>query len=150
MTDVREYTFPVERGHVTMYDRAIGDLAAGYPGADGTVAEPLVPPTFLAAETLYDPESGSRPRPADWVPPAGGGAMAAEAHFEYHRPVRVGEQLRVTKRPGETWEKTSRSGATLRFRETITEFHDADDDLVAVLRRIAVRVQRAAAQQPGQ
>ncbi len=147
MAEAREYAFPVEHGHLALYDRAIGDLDAGYPDTAGVVAEPAVAPTFLAAEALFDPESGSRPRPPGWQPPAGGtgGAMAAEAHFEYHRPVRVGEVLRVCKRPGDTWQKTGRKGGTLTFRETVTEFRDDAGDLVATMRRVAVRAERTPA-----
>ena len=66
-----------------------------------------------------------------------GGRLHAEQHFVYHRPVRVGDVLAGTTRPGEEWEKQGRSGR-LRFREQITEFRDEAGELVVTARSVSV------------
>jgi hypothetical protein len=67
----------------------------------------------------------------------GAGGLHAEQHFVYHRPIRVGDVLVPTTRPGETWEKQGRSGR-LRFRERITEFRDEAGRLVVTAVSVSV------------
>ncbi len=49
----------------------------------------------------------------------------------------VGDVLHARGRKGETWEKQGRSG-TLKFTELITEYLDADDEVVITARTVAV------------
>jgi hypothetical protein len=89
----------------------------------------------------------SPPEPAEtpWHGSGGGaglvtdgtGGLHAEQHFVYHRPIRVGDVLVPTTRPGETWEKQGRSGR-LRFRERITEFRDEAGRLVVTAVSVSV------------
>jgi hypothetical protein len=141
--------FPVEAGHVLMFNRALGaaDPASGLPAPGDTA-----PPTFTIASAQFDPQYPLRPRPgADWhgsgaepgLVMEGAGGLHAEQHFTYHRPVRVGDILSATTRAGEAWEKQGRSGL-LRFREQITEFRDEAGELVVTAR--GVSVQREASQ----
>ena len=51
--------------------------------------------------------------------------------------MRPGMVLTVTQRAGETWEKQGRSG-TLKFTELITEYLDANDEVVITARTVAV------------
>ena len=138
--------FPVEAGHVLTFARAVGatpgDAAGGLPGA-GDAA----PPTFAIAAAQFDPEYRLRPGPGTpWhgsggsagLVAEGAGGLHAEQHFTYHRPLRVGDVLAGTTRPGETWEKQGRSGR-LRFREQITEFRDEAGELVVTGRSVSVR-----------
>jgi hypothetical protein len=141
--------FPVEAGHVLAFARALGagpgdmagDPAGGLPGAGD--AAPL---TFAIAAAQFDPEYPLRPRPgAPWhgsggdagLVTEGAGGLHAEQHFTYHRPIRVGDVLVGTARPGEAWEKQGRSGR-LRFREQITEFRDEAGELVVTARSVSV------------
>ena len=151
--------FPVERGHVMMFARAIGDYNPAYFAEEGAIA----PPTFVIADMHFDPDSPLRPhpdrpwhgsgknptsRPADSGASGGsgggGGGMAlhAEQSFEIRRPVRVGEVLTKTSRPGETWEREGRRGGKLRFSETLHEYRDADGELVVIARQVGVRTER--------
>jgi hypothetical protein len=136
--------FPVEAGHVLAFARALGaaDPPGGLPGA-GDAA----PPTFTIAAAQFDPEYPLRPRPgATWHGSGGGaglvtegaGGLHAEQHFTYHRPIRVGDVLVPSSRPGEAWEKQGRSGR-LRFREQITEFRDEAGELVVTARSVSVQ-----------
>lgn len=145
---------PVEPAHVLMFARAIGDVdpvhhddeAARERGLPGAVA----PPTFLHAAAHFDPEHHLRPRPGvAWhgsgagpghpPDPGAGPRLHAEQHYRFARPVRAGETLHATARPGETWEKEGRAGV-LRFSETITEYRDDAGELVAEGRSVAVVV----------
>src|SRR5262245_22171809 len=51
----------------------------------------------------------------------GGTGLHAEQHYEYHRPLRVGDVLTATSSPGRRWEKEGRRAGKLVFGETVTE-----------------------------
>ncbi|MGW1780523.1 FAS1-like dehydratase domain-containing protein [Streptomyces sp. NPDC002143] len=130
--------FPVEAGHIMMFARAIGDENPSY-------AE-FAPPTFTIASAQYDPEYRMRPGAGqEWfgsgrapgVMPEWGGGLHAEQHYEYHRPVRVGETLYAHVVPGGSWEKRGRTGRLL-FSERITEYRDAAGEPVVTARQVAV------------
>ena len=136
--------FPVEAGHVLAFARALGE-----PDPPDGLPEPgdLAPPTFAIASAQFDPDYPLRPRPGTpWhgsggdagLVTAGAGGLHAEQHFTYHRPIRVGDVLTRTTRPGEEWEKQGRSGR-LRFREQITEFRDEAGELVVTARSVSVQ-----------
>ncbi len=143
--------FPVEAGHVLVFRRAIGDPAAVYD------AEAVAPPTFVAAGAQFDPDNPMRPRPGEpWTGSGrtrsgtagangGGGAstLHAEQHFTYHRPVRAGDVLTASSRPGGEWTKEGRRGGTLRFTEFVTEYRDGSGELVVTARSVAVMTSHA-------
>lgn len=149
MTD---FQFPVEAGHILFFARSLGYPDSGCPpAADGTVT---APPTFPQASAQYDPGYALRPKAGEpWLgsgrtasgvaaKASGGGGLHAEQHFEYHRPLRVGEVLTVSQSLGKTWEKSGRRGGLLRFIETITEFRDAAGELVVTARSVGVVPER--------
>lgn len=150
--------FPVEAGHVLMFARAIGDLDGAYHAAlqdPGSAA--VVPPTFTMAGAHHDPDYPLRPGPGlPWpgsgrgpgIAVEGGGGLHAEQHFEYHRPLRVGDTLTVRTRPGRSWEKAGRAGL-LRFSEEITDYLDERGDLVVTARTVGVVPEAPAADAPG-
>jgi hypothetical protein len=139
-----EVRFPIESTHVMMFRRAVG-----YPDAEASTA---VPPTFPIAAAQFDPDYPLRPKPGQkWfgsgrepmsgAPPMSEGPppLHAEQHFEYHRPIRVGETLVVTTEPGERWEREGRSG-TLKFAERIAHYRDENGDEVVTGRSVSVQV----------
>ncbi len=159
--------FPVEAGHIMTFARAIGDFNPVYHDrarAEATEVGGIVaPPTFVQASAQYDPDYPLRPKPGQpWFGSGrtptgrqsgegasggsggtggtgGGTGLHAEQHYEYHRPVRAGEVLSLTTRPGEAWEKQGRRGGKLQFRETITEYRGEDGELVVTARSVGVR-----------
>jgi hypothetical protein len=145
------FTFPIERGPVLFFARAIGDHDPSYYGLEG---EPVVPPpTFLHSCAQFEPDYHLRPNPRQpWFgsgrdatgdPEAAAArsiSMHAEQHFEFHRPVTTGEVLLVSRRDGDSWTKRSRHGNTLHFTELVTEYRAQDGGLVATGRTVAVRV----------
>ena len=115
----------------------------------------VAPPTFAQAADHFDPEYDRRPRPGEpWfgsgredvgagVMPAGGvKGFHAEQEFAYHRPMRPGETLVATVRPGRTWEKQGRRGGALVFTETVTELRDESGELVLTARFVGVGTER--------
>jgi acyl dehydratase len=162
-----ELKFPIEAGHILMFARSVGDPNPVY--ADEAEAKSsevggiIAPPTFIQASAQFNPDyflrpkigqpwfgSGKEPtsvqRP-DPAPSGGGGGggvgLHAEQHFEYHRPIRPGDVLTPTNKEGKSWERTGRSGH-LQFSETITEWHDAEGNLVVTARGVGVRTSRPA------
>jgi acyl dehydratase len=160
--------FPIEAGHVMTFARAIGDFNPVYHDADqastSEVGAIIAPPTFVQASAQYDPDYPLRPQPGvAWfgsgatpsgrVPDAepaattqesgseksGGTGLHAEQHYEYHRPVRAGEVLTLTVRPGKAWEKQGRRGGLLQFRETIIEYRGENGELAVTARGVGVR-----------
>jgi hypothetical protein len=133
-----------------------------------TMGGVIAPPTFVQSVAHYDPDYPLRPRPGvPWfgsgapsrprgpaaAPPegersagrgsggggSGGTGLHAEQHYEYHRPLRAGETLTITTRPGQSWEKTGRRGGQLHFMESVTEYRGADGELVVTARSVGVR-----------
>ena len=140
-----EVRFPVEAGHVMLFRRAVG-----YADAEDSTE---VPPTFPIASAQFDPDYPLRPHPGEqWFgsgkEPSGGVSRRAAGgppplhavqHFEYHRPIRIGESLSVTSEPGKTWEREGRSG-TLKFAERITHYRGDDGEEVVTGRSVSVQV----------
>ena len=72
----------------------------------------------------------------------GGSGLHAEQHYEYHRPLKVGDVLTATTRRGDTWEKEGRRAGKLVFSESITEYRDQAGELVVTARSVGVRTER--------
>ena len=149
--------FPIEEGHIASFARSIGDANPAYYGP-----EAIAPPTFVQASAQWDPDYPLRPKiGGQWwgsgrepggAAQFGGGqslggsgrgtGLHAEQHYEYHRPVRVGDVLTATTRAGETWEKEGRRAGKLVFSESITEYRDQNGELVVTARGVGVRTEK--------
>jgi acyl dehydratase len=165
-----ENSFPIEAGHIMMFARAVGDPNPVYHDADKAketeVGGIVAPPTFIQASAQFNANyflrphigqpwfgSGKEPTGIKRAAPAasggggggggGGVGLHAEQHFEYHRPIRPGDVLTPTSKEGKSWERTGRSGH-LQFSENITEWHDAEGNLVVTARGVGVRTSRPA------
>jgi acyl dehydratase len=156
--------FAVEPGHVRAFARAVGDFNPVFHDPESPAAHAtggvLAPPTFVQASAHFDDEYPLRPRPGvAWfgsgrpapsaatststastaAPPTDRGTgLHAEQHYTYHRPLRAGEVLTVTVRPGATWEKHGRRGGLLTFRESVTEYVGEDGAPVVTARAVSV------------
>ena len=156
--------FPVEEGSILLFARSIGDPNPIYADPDhaagAEVSGIIAPPTYVQSSAQFDPDyplrpqlgepwfgSGGQPtgRVATAEPSGTGGrgtGLHAEQHYEYHRPLRVGDVLSAVTRQGESWEKQGRSGK-LVFSESVTEYRDADGELVVTARAVSVMTERA-------
>jgi len=151
--------FVVEEGHIASFARSIGDANAAYYGP-----EAVAPPTFVQSSAQWDPDyflrpkigqpwfgsgkepTGIKPEPSSGGSGGGGGGggtgLHAEQHYEYHRPLRVGDVLSATVKPGKTWEKEGRRAGKLVFSETVIEYRDQNDELVVTARGVGVRTEK--------
>jgi hypothetical protein len=157
--------FPIEEGHIASFARSVGDANPAYYGPDA-----IAPPTFVQASAQWDPDYGLRPkigqpwwgsgREPGGAPAFGGGqsmenksdggggggsrgtGLHAEQHYEYARPVRAGDVLTATTKPGKTWEKEGRRAGKLVFSESITEYRDQNGELVVTARGVGVRTEK--------
>ena len=74
-----------------------------------------------------------------------GAAMGlhAEQHFEYHLPVKAGDVLTATTKPGNSWEKESKRAGKLKFSESVTEYRNQNGELVITATGVGVQTERA-------
>ena len=152
--------FVIEEGHIASFARSIGDANDVYYGPDAAA-----PPTFVQSSAQWDPDyflrpkvgqpwfgSGKNPSGITRAPGGSGGSggggggggtgLHAEQHYEYHRPLRVGDVLTATTKPGKTWEKEGRRAGKLIFSESVTEYRDQHGELVVTARGVGVRTEK--------
>jgi len=158
-----EFRFPVEASHILMFARAVGDPNPVYADAErakrAETGGIVAPPTFVQASAQFDPDYFLRPKTGQkWFGSGkeptgdpkrlegGGTGLHAEQHYEYHRHPRPGDELTVSVRPGNSWEKQGRRGGKLVFRETITEYRDQRGELVVTARSVGVLTEKAVEQ----
>jgi len=145
--------FPVEASLIRLFAQALGDNNPVYyeETAGGTdVGGVIAPPTFIQASAHWDPDyplrwksgqpwNGSGPGDGTRVERTGGGTgLHAEQHYEYHRPLRPGDVLTPTTQPGNTWTREGRRGGTMKFSESVTQWHDESGELVLTTRSVGV------------
>ena len=166
-----EFKFPVDASQIMLFARAVGDKNPIYYDEDyakGTESGGIVaPPTFVQASSQYDPKFPLRPtigepwfgsgKTATGIKPkakseegSGSGNSArllhAEQKYLYHKAIRPGDQLTVSTRRGESWEKEGKRGGAMSFSETITEYRDSDDELVVTVISVGVTTGKAVTQ----
>ena len=157
-----EYEFPVDRTAILNFAAAIGETNPIYWDAASAAGTPLgeviAPPTFGVAAAHWNPNFGLRgirripprvePPESEAKPRSGGGGGLArvlhgEQRFEYHKPMQPGMKLRVTTRPGKSWEKEGKKGGKLKFTETVSEYRDESGELVLVATSVGVLTEKA-------
>ena len=158
--------FLIEASHIMMFARSVGDSNPIYHAEDYAKSTELggiiPPPTFAQSSAQFDPEYFLRPKvggdgwfgsgkeatgskPSSGSGGGGGAAMGlhAEQHFEYHLPVKAGDTLSATTKPGKAWEKESKRAGKLKFSESVTEYRNQDGDLVITATGVGVQTERA-------
>ena len=158
--------FLIEASHIMMFARSVGDSNPIYHDEDYAKSTELggiiPPPTFAQSSAQFDPEYFLRPKvggdgwfgsgkeatgskPSSGSGGGGGAAMGlhAEQHFEYHLPVKAGDTLSASTKPGKAWEKESKRAGKLKFSESVTEYRNQDGDLVITATGVGVQTERA-------
>ena len=162
--------FLVEASHIMMFARSVGDDNPIYHDEEYANKTDLggiiAPPTFAQSSAQFDPNyflrpkiggegwfgsgkdaSGAKPSPSSKSGEREGGGAAmglhAEQHFEYHLPVKAGDVLSATTKPGNTWEKESKRAGKLKFSESVTEYRNQNGDLVITATGVGVQTERA-------
>ena len=159
--------FPVEKSHVMMFSRSIGDSNKIYYDEDYAKESKcggiIAPPTFVQSSAQFDPDYFLRPKEGkQWFGSAKGptgitadkessgssstssGGLHAEQHYVFHKTLMVGAVLSAEVKPGKTWEKQGRKGGSLKFSETVTEYRDESGELVITATGVGVKTERPA------
>ena len=112
-------------------------------GSGGTASGTLMPPEAADAPDAGEQDE-KKPEATGGKKASGAaaGGLHAEQHFTYHRQLRPGDALSISTRPGKSWEKQGKRAGKLVFSETITEYRDADGELVVTARGVGVRTER--------
>jgi hypothetical protein len=154
-------SMPIEKGHIMMFARAIGDKNPIYYEEEYSSDKNkniIAPPTFTQSSAQFDPNYFLRPKIGEpWFGsgknPSGAlkskksskeessdnnNILHAEQHFEYHLPIRPGDVLIPMSIAGEKWEKQSKRAGLLKFSESITEFRNKEGELVVTARSVGV------------
>jgi len=159
--------FLIEASHIMMFARSIGDPNPIYYDEDyaneSDCAGIIAPPTFAQSSAQFDPNYFLRPKiggkgwfgsgkEATGMEPnksegsgSGGNAAAglhAEQHFEYHVPLKAGDVLSATTKPGKSWEKESKRAGKLKFSESVTEYRNQNGELVITATGVGVQTER--------
>jgi len=158
------YRFPVDLTAIMLFASALGETNRIYYDEDYAAKTPLgsviAPPSFAVASAHWDPDyflrgvrriPAPQPKPVPKAQPSGAEAPPAagvggnltrvlhgEQRFIYHKPMRPGMRLSVTQRRGKSWEKEGRRGGTMHFNEFITEYRDADGELVTTAINVGI------------
>jgi hypothetical protein len=115
-------------------------------GSGATPSGTLMPPEKKEAKSEGEKKAESGDKKAGGgekkTSGAAAGGLHAEQHFTYHRQLKPGDVLTATTSPGKTWEKQGKRAGKLVFSETITEYRDADGQLVVTARGVGVRTER--------
>ena len=132
------FEFPIERGKIREFATATLSRHEEYRGPDA-----VVPPTFLATSTFWDPP---------------GNDLFAELGFDLRRllhvgieyvfhgaPPQAGDVLTAQSRIAERYEKEGKRGGTMKFAVLVTEFTDAGGAIVAEQRATLVETEKAPA-----
>ena len=158
--------FLIADSHIMMFARSVGDSNPIYHDEGYAKSSELggiiPPPTFAQSSAQFDPEYFLRPKiggdgwfgsgkeatgskPSSGSGGGGGAAMGlhAEQHFAYHLPVKAGDTLSATTKPGKAWEKESKRAGKLKFSESVTEYRNQNGELVITATGVGVQTERA-------
>ena len=156
-------SMPIEKGHIMMFARAIGDENPIYYDeeyAQDKLGGIIAPPTFIQSAAQFNPDYPLRPKIGEpWFgsgktptgiekkenkskDSASTNMLHAEQHFEYHQPLKPGDVLTPEVTEGEKWEKESKRAGKLKFSESVTEFRDQNGELVVTAIGVGVQTEK--------
>jgi hypothetical protein len=121
-----QFEMHVELGKVREFARA---TQSNHPSYD-VDPRPVISPTFLAAAALWVPPDA--PRTYEALGMDLHRVLHGEQEFRFYaEPIRAGDRLTVTIRLESVTTKTGRRGGSMRIAKVVTEFTNAEDDVVA-------------------
>ena len=152
-------SMPIEKGHIMMFARAIGDENPIYSDeeyAQEKLGGIIAPPTFIQSAAQFNPDNPLRPKIGKpWFgsgktptgiekddnksdSSASTNMLHAEQHFEYHQSLKPGDILSPEVEEGKKWEKESKRAGLLKFSENITKYYNQNNELVITARSVGV------------
>jgi hypothetical protein len=131
------YEFPVERGKIREFARAVHSDDPAY--LDDP--EPVTPPTFLQTAGLWAPEGTADPTPAIGFDPAR--LLHGGQEFVFHGPPpRAGAVLTTESWVDRVYDKEGRRGGAMRFVEIVTAYRDVTGEVAAESRMTLIETAR--------
>ncbi|MFI5909304.1 MaoC family dehydratase N-terminal domain-containing protein [Dactylosporangium sp. NPDC051541] len=118
------YSMTVERGKIREFAAAVGSAHPRH-----FDDEPVAPPTFLASNAFWTTDD-SDPW-GDEGPDLARVLHAGQRYVFHGPPPRAGTELHCKQRIDRVYSKQGRRGGALEFADIVTEFRDADGNLVA-------------------
>lgn len=134
-TEVGTTSFPVERGKIREFAKAVLDDDPAYEDE-----RPPAPPTFSMTVAFW-------PRAGGTTPDLGldlGRVLHGEQQFEYLGEVRAGDTLTGRSRISDVYTKEGRRGGTMTFVVFETTFANQRSEDVIVSRNVIVETAKAA------
>jgi hypothetical protein len=115
----------IERGKIHEFAKATHSKSKAF-----REEHPVAPPTFLMTASNWAPRGAKIELGFDWTR-----VVHGEQEFTFFGPPpRAGDVLHASEYVAERYEKTSRSGGTMRFAVVVTEYRGADEGVVAQAR----------------
>ena len=141
-TVLEEFEFPVERGKIKEFAKAICDpnpvymsreeaVRAGYPDVP-------MPVTFPIAFAHHMPSDNFVTEATQKLGMNVATSVHGETEFIYHRPVFAGEVLRGEMSVGRIYEKEGKRGGKMTFVEMEATYYGRDGALAVVLRNVFI------------
>ncbi len=139
-TKGKPYEMIVEAGKVREFARAAKSKNPAY--FTPPEEHPVSPVTFLASSAFWStPESSPNFGAA---PPNMERILHGEQEFTFpNGPPKAGTVLTATTSIGKQYEKEGKRGGSMKFSELITEFRDADGNLVAESKSTTIETGKA-------
>ncbi|NLT29367.1 MAG: MaoC family dehydratase [Propionibacterium sp.] len=135
------YEMDVTRGKIREFARATRSENPDYLEGDNNVS----PPTFLM-NYMFWAFGDSNPWPKVELDQQRG--LHAEQEFTFHgEPPRAGTTLEATSRIDNLWTKQGRRGGEMTFVTMVTDFRDAEGNLVAEVKMTGVETARPPAEE---
>jgi hypothetical protein len=128
------FEMAIERGKVREFARATQSTNSEYLDEP----DPPMPPTFLTTVSFWQPpEAAGLFRKLDID---GRRLLHGEQEYEFFggHPPRAGDHVTARTRVEEIYEKEGKRGGTMTFVVTVTDFHNAQGELVAQARSTAI------------
>lgn len=134
----KPFELVVESGKVREFARATKSSNPAY-----FVEEPVSPATFLMTARLWtEPENtawGDEPLNMERI-------LHGGQEFVFHGPPpRAGTRLTGVTRVDKAYEKEGKRGGTMKFVESVTEYRDSADNLVAEVRNTLIETAKSTA-----
>lgn len=128
------FAMAIERGKIAEFARSVAAAHADHQLDERAV----IPPTFLTSMFHWE-RAADDANPWPRVKMSKQRGMHASQQYEFFGPPpRAGDLLTATSRIERIWDKAGRRGGMLTFVDMVTEYRNADGELVAQARMTAV------------
>lgn len=122
----------VDAGKIRRFAQSLGFEEPRYYDLENH--QPIAPPTFVFSvnhDSLVEMDESGRPTNRLKLPPPFGPAMRGGNRYQFFRPVRTGDQIRIRRKVTDLKEKEGKSG-TLLFLTYDLEYTNQEEALLGI------------------